>query len=282
MLCISAWWGGLSTEIQAALIGGGSTVGAALFGVLAVIAQIRSQGRQSRAAIAEAERRKINAALYEDAVSICRGLADASIEFGTKLRSMSMDIEIAAKAASVGMDYNLPTARFPMLMSLYGEFTDAALRFIFLIENRRIVDPRILIFRTAMNTVLHESRKLMYSDFVLHVMPTLPTDNPNGGIFPYTPTTIDGAKVVRTYSDRLIGALDDATAYTEDFLTEMQNVLLGDLYGHRLQPRQPLDPALRAITLDRAEELEKWFSTNTAWGIEAARVDVETRKRFEP
>jgi hypothetical protein len=193
-----------------------------------------------------------------------------------------MDIEIAARAEVAGMAYSLPRARFPMLSTLYGEFSDAALRFIYLIENRRIVDPRILIFRTAMNTVLHDSRELMFSDFVLHVMPTLPTDNPSGGIFPYTPTTIEGAQVVRTYSDRLIRALDDAVACTEDFLTEMQNVLLGDLYGHRLEPRQPLDPALRAITLDRAEELEVWFSKNTDWGIEAARINAETQKRFEP
>ena len=90
MLGISAWWIGLSAELQAALVGAAATAGAAIFGVGAVIAQVRSQGRQARAAIAETERRKINAALYEDAVSICRGLADASIELSTKLHTMNM------------------------------------------------------------------------------------------------------------------------------------------------------------------------------------------------
>jgi hypothetical protein len=70
MLGISAWWIGLSAEVQAALVGATATAGAAIFGVGAVIAQVRSQGRQARATIAETERRKINAALYE--VSICR------------------------------------------------------------------------------------------------------------------------------------------------------------------------------------------------------------------
>lgn len=280
MLGISAWWIGLSAEIQAALVGAAATAGAAIFGVGAVIAQVRSQGRQARAAIAESERRKINAALYEDAVSICRGLADASIELSTKLHTMNMEIEIAARAEAAMLAYNLPSARFPALTALYGEFTDAALRFIFLIENRRIVDPRILIFRTAMNTVLHDSRQSMFSDFVLHVMPALPTHNPDGGIFPYKPPNVEGALAVRKYSDQLIRAVDDATAYTEDFLTEMQNVLLGDLYGNHLDPRQPLDPRRRAVTLDQVQELEAWFSTNTAWGTEAARVEAETRERF--
>ncbi len=208
MLGISAWWTGLSAELQAALVGAAATASAAIFGVGAVIAQVRSQGRRSRAVIAETERRKINAALYEDAVSICRGLADASIELSTKLHTMNMEIEVAARAEAAMLAYNLPSARFPALSALYGEFTDAALRFIFLIESRRIVDPRILIFRTAMNTALHDSRQSMFSDFVLHVMPALPTDNPNGGIFPYKPPSIEGALAVRKYSDQLIRAVD--------------------------------------------------------------------------
>lgn len=280
MLEISAWWTGLSEELQAAFVGAAATASAAIFGVGAVIAQVRSQGRQSRAAIAETERRKINAALYEDAVSICRGLADASIELSTKLHTMNMEIEVAARAKAAGLAYNLPSARFPSLSALYGEFTDAALRFIFLIENRRIIDPRILIFRTAMNTVLHDSHQLMFSDFVLHVMPALPTDNPDGGIFPYKPPSIEGALSVRKCSDQLIRAVDDATAYTEDFLTEMQNALLGDLYGNRLGPRQPIDPARRAVTLDQAQDLEAWFCANTAWGVYSAKVEADARERF--
>jgi hypothetical protein len=192
-----------------------------------------------------------------------------------------MEIEVAARAEAAMLAYNLPSARFPALSALYGEFTDAALRFIFLIENRRIIDPRILIFRTAMNTVLHDSRQSMFSDFVLHVMPALPTDNPNG-IFPYKPPSIEGALAVRKYSDQLIRAVDDATAYTEDFLTEMQNVLLGDLYGNHLEPRQPLDPARRTVTLDQVQDLEAWFSTNAAWGVHAGRVEAEARERFQP
>lgn len=76
--------------------------------------------------------------------------------------------------------------------------------------------------------------------------------------------------------------MDDATAYTEDFLTEMQNVLLGDLYGNRLEPRQPIDPTRRTVTLDQVQDLEAWFSANTAWGVQAGRVGAETRERFLP
>ncbi len=49
----------------------------------------------------------------------------------------------------------------------------------------------------------------------------------------------------------------DVVAYTEDFLTEMQNALLGDLFETQLPPRQPLDPNRRVVTLECAEELEE-------------------------
>lgn len=282
MLVAAPWSAITSPEVQAALIGAGATAGAAFFGVLAVIAQIRSQGRQSRAAIAESERRKINASLYEDAVAVCRNLADASIELSTKLHTMNMEIEVAARAEVAMLGYNLPTARFPALAALYGAFTDAAVRFIFLVENRRIVDPRIMIFRTAINVVLHDSRQLMFSDFVLHIMPALPTEKPDGGTYPYKPPSIEGARTIAQFSNLLINSLDDATAYTEDFMTEMQNALLGDLFGTQLPPRQPLDPNRRALTLEGAEQLEKWFATHSAWGISVSKAEVEARQRFSP
>lgn len=195
---------------------------------------------------------------------------------------MNMEVEVAARAEAAMRAYNLPSARFPALSALYGEFTDAALRFIFLIENRRIVDPRILIFRTAMNTVLHDSRQSMFSAFVLHAMPALPTDNPNGGIFLYKPPSIEGTLAVRKYSDQLIRAVDDATAYTGDFLTEMQNVLLGNLYENCLESRQPIDPTRRVVTSDQAQYLEAWFSANNAWCVQAGKVEAEARERFLP
>lgn len=277
---VSSWWVALSPEVHAALIGAGATASAAIFGVLAVIAQIRFQGRQSRAAIADGERRKINAALYEDAVDVCRALADSAIELSTKLRTMNLEVEIAARAQAADLAYNLPSARFQTISELYNVFSNAALRFIFLIENRRIVDPRILIFRTAMSVVLHDSRQLAFSDFVLHVMPALPTGRPEGGLFPYTPPTIDGAFATARLSNRLIDALDDAIAYTDDFLTEMQNALLGDLFETRLQPRQPLDPNRRAITLGSADDLENWFRANSAWGIATAKAEADAKVRF--
>jgi len=70
--------------------------------------------------------------------------------------------------------------------------------------------------------------------------------------------------------------------YTEDFIVELQNALLGDLFGQEVSHRKPLDPAKKVITLQQADELEQWFATSTDWGKEMARIEAETAARFLP
>jgi len=274
------FWQGLGPETKAAIIGALSTLVVAIVGFGGLILQMRSQGRQQRDAIAENERRKLKAAMYNDAVTVSRSLADAAIDLSTQLRRMAMQVSVAAQAVSANLGYQMPSARYPALAAGYEAFSDAALRFIFLVENHRIVDPRILIFRTALSVVLHDSRKLMHWDFVMQVMPSLPTEGPDGHLFPYTPPSPDGAEAVRVMSERIIKSLDDAICYTEDFLVELQNRLLGDLFANQVSHRKPIDPNSKVITLEQAVELEQWFRTSTDWGQNNTRIEAETRDRL--
>lgn len=241
---------------------------------------MRSQSRQAIDAIAENERRKLKAEMYNDAVGVTHDLVDAAIALSTRLRTMAMELRLAAHANTVGLGYPLPKARYSELLALYQAFSDGALRFIFLVENRRIVDPRILIFRTAMRAALHETHELMFSKFVLSVMPLLPATDANGEPFPYNAPSPESAEAAHLLSECLCEALMDVTSYSEDFLVELQNHLLGDLFANSVEHRKPLDPKCRVITLDKAQELEAWFSEHTAWGRQAAKIDAEARERF--
>ena len=106
-------WSGFGAETKAALIGAISTMCVGIIGFGGLICQMRSQGRQSRDAVAENERRRLKAAIYEDAVVICRELADTSIELANALRMMMLEIEFAAQAHSKGQHFDLPSARTP-------------------------------------------------------------------------------------------------------------------------------------------------------------------------
>lgn len=275
-------WHGFGPETKAALIGAVVTVITAVVGFGGLILQMRAQAKQTRLSIAENETRRLKATMYEDAVVICRSLSDSAIDLSTQLQSMVMQFDIAVAAAANQQSYQLPNARWLRIVDSYNSFSDAALRFVFLIENRRIVDPRIVVFRTAFNAILHETRTLMYTHLISEAMPSLPTAAQDGTLFPYNLPTAETVERIDAISNRVLEVLNDATAYTDDFLVEMQNHLLGDLFGKQVPHRQPIDPSCKVITLEKANELERWFESSTPWGQEMASVNNRTRERFEP
>src|SRR6516165_1294311 len=271
------YWHHLDVGIKAALIGAASTLIAAFFGFSAVIIQIRAQGSQSRRAIVDNEKRKLKAAMFEDALLVCRAMSDAAIALSTAFRIMDVQLRGVDSAIRMGAKYVPPSTRWPFLAAKYEQFTDATIKVIFLIENRRIIDPRLLIFRTALSTVLHDTRGLMYSDLFSHLLRALPVDGPGGCILPYAPPTLTEINTIKNLSEKLLDSLGDATAYSEDLTVELQNLLLGDLFGRRLLPRSPLDPTKKVVTLEKEAELEKWFVSSTPWG----KMKTETEKEVK-
>jgi hypothetical protein len=251
----------LDAQIQAALIEAVAVVVAAIAGFGGLILQLRSQTRQSTESIAEI-------------------LVDAVIAFDGYLRTMQFLLAVAARAHAAGLGFQRPSARFLQIIKLHGELVDAAYRFIFLVENSRIIDPRMIVFRTAMNAALHDIGQAFQNEFHLHIMPALPVEAPDGNLYPYTPPSIAASDQVQKLCDKVGSALTDITSYTEDFAVEIQNHLLGDLFKTKVSHRVPIDPNSQVITLQRAGELEAWFMANTNWGHHVAEVEARTRAAF--
>lgn len=242
---------------------------------------LAAQGRNSRNSIAETERRKLKAAMYEDALLVSRDMVNAAIELSNGLRIMGLQVRTASEVAEISQNFNLPVARFPAINTEYSKFSDACIKIVTLIENRRIIDPRLIVFRTALSSVLHDTRDLMFVRMVSDVMTALPVDNPFGGIFPYSPPTRPRAKVIGDLVEIFADALSDAIAYSDDLLVALQNLLLGDLFKKKVSPRRPIDPSKKVITLERAKELEHWFRTSTPWGKQNNQVEAEVSTRFQ-
>ena len=91
-------WSGFGPETKAALIGAIAAIGVGIVGFGGLILQIRSQGGQARDSIAENERRRLKAAMYEDAVIVCREVADTTIELANAIRMMMLQVQYAAQA----------------------------------------------------------------------------------------------------------------------------------------------------------------------------------------
>ncbi|PXA84556.1 hypothetical protein DMC47_39960 [Nostoc sp. 3335mG] len=274
------WWTALDVEIQSAMIGAGATILTVLGGLCLLIIQLRSQASQTREAIQEGERRKLKAEMFAEGAAAARSLVDQAIELQTAIRSMTDELLLASAAGAANLGFPTPKARFLSLLRKHEEFSDAALRFIFLVENRRFIDTRIIVFRSAISDVLDSLRNAIFREFSQHIMPLLPVDAVDGSTFPYTPPKQDSVRQAISVAKPAIQALDDAIAYGQDFTVELQNRLLGDLFGSAVEHRVPLDPASKVISLDHFDELERYFHEETPSGRNRLRISEEIARRF--
>lgn len=272
----------LDPTIQGALIGSAGTLLTALLAFFGIAWQLKAQRTQSNEAIAENERRKLKATMYEDAVSVARELIDASISLSTSVRSTVLQVRHVATLAGNGQQFVAPRTRIQDILSKSDEVQKAAVRFIFLIEERRFIDPRLLVFRSAMNSAAHDVRLPMTTELFVKLVDSVQHELPNGEYAPYKVPTVEEAELLREESEKLFAALRDIECYAEDFLVEMQNLLLGDLFGNSVDHREPIDPNSKVISVANYKQLEDWFNNSTPWGRECNRVEAETRERLAP
>lgn len=278
---MTLFWASLDPAIQAAIIGVSGTFVTAALALLGLGWQLRSQGNQSRDAIAENERRKLKAEMFENAITRTRAVIDAVIALSTPLRIASAQLQSSARTASFGHEFPLPTARANDFTAKYSEFSQAVLRFIGLVEERRFVDPRMLVFRSAMMSVLHDVGTIFYGQLFPRSAIILPSERPDGTIF-YNAPSPEAAEAFNELCEQFISSLDDASSYAEDFSVEMQNLLHGDLFGHDVRHRVPIDPARKVVTLKDSEKLDAWFNAETAWGKHCAEVEARVAQQLCP
>lgn len=262
------------------ILGGLFTLAAAGIGFGAVGFQINRQGKLSRLETRETERRHFKRELYRDGVKVARSLADASQEYLSYLLKLRLEIKVATGMAQADRPFALPTCRFLEVLEKQSALGSAAAKFAYLIEQRRIIDPRIVIFRDAVSERMHTFSNDHPRNMAETIMVGLPVDNPLGGTFPYEPPGKDRIAEIDKVVDHLVTVLCDLTAYCDDFVVEMQNTLLGDVFNAKVTKRVPVDPARRAICLEDFEDLQAWLS-QSKWGQELTYWQTDAQNRFQ-
>jgi len=167
-----------------------------------------------------------------------------------------------------------PVARVPDLIGLKASFDREAIAIITFTERWLVVDPRFEVFRIAINAVMHDVREEWGAYFDL-AMRNMPVELPAG--LHWTVPGTDQLAAIEAASDRFIDRLGTLTAYSYDFQAEMQNVLIGPLFGNTVPRRQPIDPRHIVISLGNAMLLTRHFQEDTAWGRATKNIEARTR-----
>jgi hypothetical protein len=145
-----------------------------------------------------------------------------------------------------------------------------------LVEHWLIVEPRLDLFKLAVNVGLHDVRAAWPTfSIAAHVLP--PANVHKDG--EWRPPA-DAILFLAGESDAFVGQLMKLNAWVSDFQGVMQTQLLGDLFCHKVPPREPLDPAMFAIRLDQYDELKRRLN-DSPWGREAQATNERVRKALE-
>jgi hypothetical protein len=269
----------LDPEVKGAIIGALTTVIAGGLGLLVLVWRLR---REAQLAIDEnktTEAMKLKLKIYEqEVIKVVEVAVDTEVAFAGFIRRFISDLRNHKTLADAGLPSSLPVARIPALIELKGSFDRAAIALITFTERWFVIDPRFEVFRIAINAALYDigTEYAAYFDFVLRAMPV---DLP-GGVH-WTAPSNDQIDAMNAASDKLIDRLGTMTAYSSDFQAEMQNVLIGPLFGNAVPRRQPLDPRHVVISLANDALLTQYFQEDTPWGRNRKAIEDNVRARFD-
>lgn len=261
-----------------AIIGAVATVLVGTLGALVVVWQI---GQQARSAIDQNrlnEAQKLKLRVYEDVVRVCSDAATATGRLSTFIQSFQTMVGVWHDARAKGISLSPPKARVPELLKLNSKFSEANIELMLLTERWQVVDPRIDLFRHAINAALHDYREAQHP-YLQFASRAMPMDHPNDPT-KLLPWTAPDPIVTDQMSVRLLEALQTCGSYLADIQVEMQNLLVGDLFGHRIAPRAPLDQKFVVVRLDAYDRLKNYFETESNWGQHSQRIFAEVRDRL--
>lgn len=266
-------------DIQAAIIGALATVVVGTVGALMVVVQIGEQARGALAQNRDNEAVKLKLRVYEEVAEICRRAVHAEVELSGFVRNFLSNVRLIQGWQSQGVPWRPPRERFQSYQDLVRAFDDATSDAVFAIERWMIIDPRVDLFRDAIGAAKHDIMECSgkYVPIAIRAMP-MPLPDDGSGQERLFPWTLPNVERLTEASEPYVEALGECGAYLGDLQVAMQNLLLGDLFNNRLEAREPLDPRLIAVRLDRYDELKPHFRMNTAWGLRAEQTIFEVKE----
>lgn len=233
-----------------------------------VIWQVGAQRRKDLLLQKENIRNEFKTKLHGEIEEKLAKLSDSSVTAGGIKYNLDSAFLLQQAALAQGMQPMPLRLEMGQFSDAYNKMTTDVIDVIKVIEKYEIIQPEIKIFQTAFSAALTDLRNA-HTPLMHELLHVLPQRSPDGQNIIYKPIAAPD-RVARIA--RLTSAYEEARGtigcYLHDFRIEIQNLLLGNLFTHRVPIRQPLDPRHIVITTtpEAITRLQRYFEKETPWG----------------
>lgn len=243
-----------------------ATIMVGLIATVAVSWQIYYASMQSKADHEAA----LKLDLYKEIANKVRLCMDPILELGSIHTEYESDMTLSELTDSRVM----PKIRYESISTKWNQKCAAVSEIRGLIEDWIVVEPRLDFFKLAINSADYEVEN-QYKLYLDQVIASLPCDikNGDGDSYVYWKTIqTDTRSNILTVANKLHSDCLILLTYTIDFRDQMQMSLLKPLFPNaKISPRKPKDPKSIVLNVEKADELESYFLTQTEFGRKLSR-----------
>lgn len=270
--------------IQTALIGAGATFITAMLSVALVVWQIKKQAKNALQQNSHNKMLDIKLKVYEELLEVCRTASDSNREFHNFVLRFERDIENFKNLTASGLDWPIPSARGPETIELRYRLSKNLIQIISFAERWQSISKNLELVKLAINVQIHELSEIceQYFDTVTRYMPVASIDSSQGDLLPWVPPTDENEIQIKETTSAISKKLYDIDSLIIDIVREMQNLLVGELFGNQIAPRTPIDPNITVLRFDKHDELNNYYRNETSWGKMANETEARVRAQLSP
>jgi hypothetical protein len=246
-------------NLQAPAVTSLATIAVAAVSVRTIFWQISKQAKNADILNKENEKRKLKISIYTDVAKVSREAADARSDFFAATLSLRFNISLAIQMAADGFPPGSPSENPQSLINLFNIMRDKLRRLGGEIERWIVVDPRISVFQLALSANA-ERMQPIFDFYLQHAIRFIPSTM-QGDTVSYKWRLPFGTemKALESINNQLDDCGRDLVGVLFDLGVEMQNLLVGDLFGATVPAREPLDKSIEVIRLSDHARLSEKF-----------------------
>ncbi len=254
------------------------TVAIALFSAWYIIRNSNNQIKANIKLQQNNYKKELEAEFYKKIVKSINRSQSASAKVSSYVYNLKINLENHFRTKEK-IPNSILTQRTKEFMDIHNEAGNTLVNLIYIIENYEIVSPEGMeLTRMAVGNA-HYNLCNAFAKTFEPLLAVLPIDSPNG---PLNVKELDASVIgfLNPILEEYLEAQGKADTFTYDLRVALQNLFLGDLYGHKIKLREPIDPKYHVFSFNDIQAQMKYYDS-TPFGQSKKKAEEFVRSTLK-